>query len=189
MQETWVGKIPWRRKWQPTPVFLPGESHGQRSLEGYSPQGHKESDTTEWLHFTSLPFPSSWNSFRATKVKWVFCYSSQAPSHHNWVYANEGHFWKPPKDGGWLSRELITNRGLEVSVSLPGSPGRGEWLTVESNTNGQYASQSCWHNKTIIKHPKDEVQRSYRLWKQGASTCHQAKPQEQKLLCRGHCSM
>ena len=43
----WVGKIPWRRKWQPTPVFLPGESHGQRSLAGYSPQGHKESDTTE----------------------------------------------------------------------------------------------------------------------------------------------
>ena len=35
----WVGKIPWRRKWQPTPVFLPGKSHGQRSLVGYSPQG------------------------------------------------------------------------------------------------------------------------------------------------------
>ena len=34
----WVGKIPWRRKWQPTPVFLPGESHGQRSLAGYSPR-------------------------------------------------------------------------------------------------------------------------------------------------------
>ena len=47
----WVGKIPWRRKWQPTPVFLPGESHGQRSLAGYSPWGHKESDTTEQLHF------------------------------------------------------------------------------------------------------------------------------------------
>ena len=44
---------PWRRKWQPTPVFLPGESHGRRSLVGYSPQGGKESDTTEWLHFTS----------------------------------------------------------------------------------------------------------------------------------------
>ena len=41
------GKIPWRRAWQPTPVFLPGESHGQRSLKGYSPQGHEESDTTE----------------------------------------------------------------------------------------------------------------------------------------------
>ena len=40
----WVGKIHWRRAWQPTSVFLPGESHGQRSLEGYSPWGHKESD-------------------------------------------------------------------------------------------------------------------------------------------------
>ena len=37
----WVEKIPWRRKWQPTPVFLPGESHGQRSLVGYSPWGHE----------------------------------------------------------------------------------------------------------------------------------------------------
>ena len=43
----WVGKIPWRRKWQPTPVFLPGESHGQRSLAGYSPRGCEGSDTTK----------------------------------------------------------------------------------------------------------------------------------------------
>ena len=43
----WVKKIPWRRAWQPTPVFLPAESHGQRSLTGYSPRGHKESDATE----------------------------------------------------------------------------------------------------------------------------------------------
>ena len=43
----WVKKIPWRRAWQPTPVFLPGESHGQRSLGGYSPWGHRESDMTE----------------------------------------------------------------------------------------------------------------------------------------------
>ena len=47
-------KIPWRRKWQPTPVFLPGESHGQRSMAGYSPGGHKESDMTERLHFISF---------------------------------------------------------------------------------------------------------------------------------------
>ena len=46
MQETqetwfnlWVGKVPWRRKWQPTPVFLPGKAHGQRGLAGYSPWG------------------------------------------------------------------------------------------------------------------------------------------------------
>ena len=43
----WVGKIPWRRKWQPTPVFLPGKSHEQRGLMGYSPWGHKELDRTE----------------------------------------------------------------------------------------------------------------------------------------------
>ena len=49
--DPWVGKIPWRRKWQPTPVFLPGKSHGQRSLVGYCPWGRKESDTTERLHF------------------------------------------------------------------------------------------------------------------------------------------
>ena len=43
----WVRKIPWRREWQPTPVFLPGEFHGQRNLVGYSPWGHKEWDETE----------------------------------------------------------------------------------------------------------------------------------------------
>ena len=48
--DPWVGKIPWRRKWQPTLVFLPGKSHGQRSLTGYSLQGRKELDTTVWLN-------------------------------------------------------------------------------------------------------------------------------------------
>ena len=60
----WVGKIPWSRKWQPTPVFLSGEFHGQGSLAGYHPWGHKGSDTTEatWhIHtlagnVTFLPF-------------------------------------------------------------------------------------------------------------------------------------
>ena len=41
MFSPWVGKIPWRRAWQPTPVFLPGDSHGQRSLVGYNPQGRR----------------------------------------------------------------------------------------------------------------------------------------------------
>ena len=50
----WVGKVLWRRKWQPTPVLLPAKSHGRRSLVGYSPWGHKESDMTERLHFLSL---------------------------------------------------------------------------------------------------------------------------------------
>ena len=46
----WVGKMPWRRKWQPTPVFLPGASHGWRSLVGYGPWGRRDSDTMEHTH-------------------------------------------------------------------------------------------------------------------------------------------
>ena len=57
---SWVRKIPWRRKWQPTPVSLPARSHGQRSLAGYSPSGHKESDTTKarWRLGTPLLSPT-----------------------------------------------------------------------------------------------------------------------------------
>ena len=50
----WIGKIPRRREWQPTPIFLSGEFHGHRSLAGYSPWGHKESDTTELLTHTHI---------------------------------------------------------------------------------------------------------------------------------------
>ena len=61
MQETWAQslgwKIPWRRKMQPTPVLLPGEFQGQRSMTGYSPWAHKESDTTKQL--TPLLPPNS----------------------------------------------------------------------------------------------------------------------------------
>ena len=55
----WIGKIPWRREWLATSVFLSGKFHGQRSLEGYGPLSRKESDTTEWLTlslFTSFTF-------------------------------------------------------------------------------------------------------------------------------------
>ena len=57
---------PWRRKWQPTPVFLPGKSNGWRSVASYSLWGHKESDTTELLHFT--PCQSCANSFNSLKL-------------------------------------------------------------------------------------------------------------------------
>ena len=51
----WVMKIPWRREWQPTPVLLPRESYGQRSLGGYSLWGRKESDMTEQLNTNTFP--------------------------------------------------------------------------------------------------------------------------------------
>ena len=57
--DPWVGKIPWRRAWKPTPVFLPGESHGQRSLAGYSPWGCKELDMIDLAHTVDPGFCSS----------------------------------------------------------------------------------------------------------------------------------
>ena len=63
MWETWVPSLgqndPLEKEMATTPVFLPGESHGWRSLVGYSPRGLKESDTTERIHFTSLHFSYS----------------------------------------------------------------------------------------------------------------------------------
>ena len=76
-----VGKIPWRRAWQPTPVYVPGESHGQRSLVGYVPQGHKELDTTEvteYAHAVSMTVSYD------TKIKKLFVYWNDTL--HIWKY-------------------------------------------------------------------------------------------------------
>ena len=51
--DPWVGKIPWNRKWQPTPVFLPGKVHGPRSLVGYGPWGHKSRTRQAHTHTVS----------------------------------------------------------------------------------------------------------------------------------------
>ena len=68
----WVRKIPWRRAGQPTLVFLPGESHGQRTLAGYSPWGHKESDTTERLTHTHTA-PIVFHFSLLIEVKCPYC--------------------------------------------------------------------------------------------------------------------
>ena len=67
--DPWVGKIPWRRKWQPTPVLLPGKSHGQRSLVDYISWGRKESDTTEHTstHVFFFMVSERWESFSFTE--------------------------------------------------------------------------------------------------------------------------
>ena len=88
-----VGKISWRRRKQPIPVFLPGKSHGQRSLEGYSPRGHNESamtyrlsmkhihNTCEFGHSTSIPVPL----FRETLRKSPCCLKIKAWQLSAWV--------------------------------------------------------------------------------------------------------
>ena len=67
---SWFGKIPWSRKWQPTPPFLPEKAHGQRSLSGLSPWGHKELDVTEWLSIHTHILGQPKNSFGYGKVLW-----------------------------------------------------------------------------------------------------------------------
>ena len=71
----WVRKIPWRREWQPTPVFLPDESHGQRSLAGYSPWGQKESRLA-WAT-SAFTFNRKWNDLYSV---WTAecCFSEKA---------------------------------------------------------------------------------------------------------------
>ena len=90
----WVGKISWKRKWQPTPVLLPGEVHEQRSLAGYSPWGHKESDMTEQLTLT-MSFPafnttSCRQSYNTALLPWLT--SSLNPPHSQGkVGSSAGH--------------------------------------------------------------------------------------------------
>ena len=64
------GKIPWRRVWQSTPIFLPGKFHGQRSLVGYSPWGHEELDTTEFTH-TACRTSVLWPEIEPGPWQWV----------------------------------------------------------------------------------------------------------------------
>jgi len=75
----WVGKIPWRGKWQPTPVFLAGGSQGQRSLAGYSPRGRKESDVTEGvtlsLYSTDSQYPGINHNGKEYKKECIYVYS------------------------------------------------------------------------------------------------------------------
>ena len=83
----WVGKISWRRKWQPNVVFLPGKPHGQRNLAGYSPWGRKESGTTQWLNSNS-----TWLMLWYFQVDiegsqayiYTYPFSSKLPSHPGW---------------------------------------------------------------------------------------------------------
>ena len=106
MWETWVGKSPWRRAWQPTPVFLPGESHGQRSLEGYSHWVCKESDMMEWLSQQKHPVAiklCGWHAFL----------SPVAPS------ASLISLWSAVLTQGWSS---LQGCSLLPSWSLPMRP-------------------------------------------------------------------
>jgi len=110
MQETWfdprAGKIPCRRKWQPTPVFLPGEAHGQRNLADYSPWGCKELDMIQRLNH---------NHWQTQQLGWTsgeLCWVKKSQSYIQLYLYNilersklerwRTDYWLPEvKDGGW----------------------------------------------------------------------------------------
>ena len=101
--DPWVGKIPWRRAWQTTPVFLLGESHGQRSLAGYSPWGHKESDMTEVTEHRHSTGPlSQWCCLTISSSASLFSFCLQS-------FLASGSFptsWLFPSGGQLLDLQL-----------------------------------------------------------------------------------
>ena len=147
MFSPWVGKFPWRREWQPTPVFLPREPHGQRSLVGYSPWGHKRVGqhlVTENVHthththtHTQVDISSTW-----LKVKWSHLVVSDSlwPHGHNllgssvhgifqarvleWVaiFFSRGSSW--PRDWTWVS--CIAGRHFTIWATWEAPP----WLNL-----------------------------------------------------------
>ena len=105
--DSWVGKIPWSRKWQPTPVFLPGKFHGQRSLAGYSLWGHKESDMAECTHTHThththrvcepMALPSHVHTHTHTHSLWA--YGTAVARTHTYIT----HMLRPCSTAGSLS--------------------------------------------------------------------------------------
>ena len=97
MQETWVdpwaGEILWRRKWQPTPVPLPGKSHGRRSVVDYSSWGRKESDRTERLHFH---FCSSGHLRLLVAPRAIFHVGCKESDTTEWLNNNKGYILPRP---------------------------------------------------------------------------------------------
>ena len=106
----WVRKILWRRKWQPTPVFLPGESHGQRSQAGYSLWSHKESDSTGQL---STNVPSYTSHRRFSKTLWIYIFKPDL-SHELFAHvANYPHNLPPEV----LEPQTVDSGGVLWSLS------------------------------------------------------------------------
>ena len=105
--DAWIGKIPWRRKWQPAPVLLPGEFHGPRSLVGYSPWVTKELDRTEGLNSESDQECNACNDIRILQrltepdasATSASCSSSLSQSHwspcFSWAIPHVPQTWKP----------------------------------------------------------------------------------------------
>ena len=126
----------WRRQWQPTPVLLPGKSHGRRNLVGCSPWGSEESDTTEWLHFyfsLSCIGEGTGNPLQCSCLEnpkdrgawWAAVYGvAQSRTRLKWLSSSSSSiFWEPiqvPKIRQmlWKCEDVITKvKKIELLIS------------------------------------------------------------------------
>ena len=151
--DPWVGNIPWNRKWKPTPVFLPGKSHGQWSLVGYSPWDHKELDMTEWLTLLL-------SEILACQAK---CHL-QASVKHAWHVS-----WQPN-----LSTEKLKPSSKQVSVSM--WDGSSHWWQKLHNLNQMIIQ---WPSTNVTK--KVKTRHHYQI--QNLITCVQLEIKPLHPLC------
>ena len=130
--------LTWRRKWQPTPVFSPGEFHGQRSLVGYSPWGQKESYTTEWLtHTNCLNIPLKRQTFSDwIKSKTQLYSTSKKKSHYGFLIHSsaDGHL------GCFHVLAIINNAAMNIGVHMSLSDLVSSVCMPRSGIAGSYGS-------------------------------------------------
>ena len=147
--DPWVGKIPWKRKWKPTPAFLPGESHGQRSLAGYSPRGHKK--VRHNLATKPSPLQSHKNLLSPEHLS-----PASWPSPH----------WCPGPQGQWNSRHLLPAQ-RKASVHTSPEPWPKWALPVVDTTTPQGSS---WHTTWVTALDPGQ----HRRW--WPRSCHTSPP-------------
>ena len=125
----------WRRKWQPTPVFLPGVSHGQRSLAGYSSCSHKESDMAEWLTHTNRNTKHTTNG--AELPPRAHCHK-----HHRHLHLLVATMTKYPRLETVEMHELLVlePRGLQSRCGQGRLPRSCRWLSSSASAT----SGGCW---------------------------------------------
>ena len=135
--DPWVGKIPWRRKWQATPVFLPGKPHGQSSLVGYSPWGWKESDKTELTE----------QQKQQTAVKGSWYMEGNDSRKNSYIYIVNGKREGERRWGRKMSMQTGNLMGWNVNNRCTGlAPCPPKFMPFPEPQNFIYKQSSCRHN-------------------------------------------
>ena len=149
----WVGKVPWRRKWQPSSVLFPGKSNGWKSLVGYHPWGLKESDTTEWLHSLSILHECVLSHFSHV---WLFV----TP----WTVAHQ-----PSLSMGFSRQEFSSELPCPSPGDLPDPEIKLASLTSPALAGGFFTTSTTWEaltweNIRKFTHLSNDVRKCCSVW-------------------------